>query len=364
MSNITIEGKNLKDIDQSNFQSVGPYTDRDEIKEPWQGRNKESGSQDTDLRFKLGTYTENNRNFWEIQTVNPITRKSQFQNEDLKTATAKRKNELVISDEVNWSVDTFPFIIDENNETTPLYFYYDKGLHPREYNNAVNGKVNLRIELRESGRAVDGNIDNFLPRLPYRPFYLGLTKNSYGTEADGRLLGDGAFNFEDSVRIEIIPNNDTYFERWTNRDNNQTISTNTIYSFSMPQSDFELVANIRLNPVIRMTSTINGTESEEAGRVWFGIIDEYPSEGSMLANTLTDARRIHNFYSDEPINNVIPDEGTSNLSVGTTRGHDNVFILTDREIDQAQSDEDYTVYAYTWGSNVQDLEAYPDLPQF
>ena len=364
MSNITIEGKNLKDIDQSNFQSVGPYTDRDEIKEPWQGRNKESGSQDTDLRFKLGTYTENNRNFWEIQTVNPITRKSQFQNEDLKTATAKRKNELVISDEVNWSVDTFPFIIDENNETTPLYFYYDKGLHPREYNNAVNGKVNLRIELRESGRAVDGNIDNFLPRLPYRPFYLGLTKNSYGTEADGRLLGDGAFNFEDSVRIEIIPNNDTYFERWTNRDNNQTISTNTIYSFSMPQSDFELVANIRLNPVIRMTSTINGTESEEAGRVWFGIIDEYPSEGDMLANTLTDARRIHNFYSDESLNDVIPDEGTSNLSVGTTRGHDNVFILTDREIDQAQSDEDYTVYAYTWGSNVQDLEAYPDLPQF
>ena len=57
MSNINIEGKNLKDIDQSNFQSVGPYTDRDEIKEPWQGRNKESGSQDTDLRFKLGTYT-------------------------------------------------------------------------------------------------------------------------------------------------------------------------------------------------------------------------------------------------------------------------------------------------------------------
>ena len=109
-----------------------------------------------------------------------------------------------------------------------------------------------------------------------------------------------------------------------------------------------------------MMSTINGTESEEAGRVWFGRSNEYPSEGDMLANTLTDARRIHNFYSDESLNNVIPDEGTSNLSVGTTRGHDNVFILTNSEIDIFQSDQDYTVYAYTWGPTIQDLEAFGD----
>ena len=364
MSNINIEGKNLKDIDQSNFQSVGPYTDRDEIKEPWQGRNKESGSQDTDLRFKLGTYTENNRNYWEIQTVNPITRKSQFQSEDLKTARAKRENELVISDEVNWSVDTFPFTINENNETTPLYFYYDKGLHPREYNNAVNGKVNLRIELRESGRDVDGNIDNFLLREPYRPFYLGLDLNSYGTTASGLLLGAGAFNFGDRVTIEAIPSDDSYFERWTNRDDNQTLSTDLIYSLTMPRADFEVVGNIRLNPMIRMMSTVNGAESEEAGRVWFGILDEYPSEGMILENTLAVARYIHNFYSDEPIDDVIPDEGTTDLSTETTRGHDDVFILLESEYDEQGSDDGYDVYTYTWGPNIQDLEAYPDLPQF
>ena len=42
MSDIIIEGKNLKDIDQSNFQSVGPYTDTPQsgsVIEPWQGRN-------------------------------------------------------------------------------------------------------------------------------------------------------------------------------------------------------------------------------------------------------------------------------------------------------------------------------------
>ena len=76
MSDIVIEGKNLKDIDQSNFQSVGPYTNPNEtqVKEPWQGRYKLSGSEDTDLRFDLGTYTDNERGFWEIQTTDPNTR--------------------------------------------------------------------------------------------------------------------------------------------------------------------------------------------------------------------------------------------------------------------------------------------------
>ena len=62
MSDITIEGKNLHDIDQTNFQSVGPYTDENEVVEPWQGRNVING-QEQDGRFELGTYTENNRNF-------------------------------------------------------------------------------------------------------------------------------------------------------------------------------------------------------------------------------------------------------------------------------------------------------------
>ena len=87
MSDITIEGKNLKDISQSNFQSVGPYTGSiyigfnryfNAVYEPWQGRDiRENDGEDLDNRFKLGTYTENNRDFWELQTTDPITRKSQ-----------------------------------------------------------------------------------------------------------------------------------------------------------------------------------------------------------------------------------------------------------------------------------------------
>ena len=351
------------------FQSVGPYTnENNEVFEPWQGRNIVISDETTDesveldRRFDLGTYTENNRDHWEVQTVNPITRRSQFQSEDLKTARASVKNELVISDEVNWSVDTFPFTINENNETVPLYFYYDKDLHPEEYSTAVNGKVNLRIELREDGRT-SGIMDNFQPRLPYRPFFLGLNQNTYGTPAGGVLIGGGAFNFNDRIRIEAIANDDSHFVMWSDGESEDTISTNNVYSFLMPQEDLEIIGNFRLNTTIRMVAAVNGTETEAAGTVWFGRSDEYPTEESELTNTLNVARQIHNFYSDEPINNVIPDEGTSNLSIGTTRGHDNVFILTDRVIDQDQSDPDYTVYEYTWGPNIQDLEAYPELEQ-
>ena len=218
MSDITIEGKNLKDISQSNFQSVGPYTNPNEtqVKEPWQGRYKLSGSEDTDLRFDLGTYTDNNRGFWESQTTDPNTRLSQFESRDLKTARAKILNGLVLSDEVKWSVDTFPYVVNsDNDETVPLYFYYDDELHPSEYNAAVNGKINLRIELREDGRNQNGIIDNFLERESIRPFVLGLNINQYGTEANGELLGDGAFVVGDRVMIEANPNSLSYFEQWS-----------------------------------------------------------------------------------------------------------------------------------------------------
>ena len=363
MSNISIEGKNLKDIDQSNFQSVGPYTDRDEVIEPWQGRNKESGSQDTDLRFKLGTYTENNRDYWEIQTVDSRTRRSQFQSEDLKTATAERKDDLVISDEVNWSVDTFPFVTNEDNETIPLYFYYDKELHPTEYNNAIHRKVNLRIELRESGRGTDGIIDNFLLREPYRPFFFGLNKNSYGTDADGILIGGGAYRFDDVVRAEAIPNSISYLERWTDGSDNQTRSTDDIYSFDMPRNDFELVANFRLNPTIKMTSRVNGVVDEGAGTIWFGDVADNPISEEPLTNTMADARRIHNFYSDEPIDDVIPDWGNVDYMTGTLRGHNNVFKLADSTLDTQSSDEYYSEYIYTWEANILDLDAYPELSE-
>jgi len=85
MSDIVIEGKNLKDISQTNFQSVGPYTNENIVIEPWQGRNV-TNDQEQDLRFSLGTITENNKGFWEAQTVDNQTRKSQIIEKSMKTA--------------------------------------------------------------------------------------------------------------------------------------------------------------------------------------------------------------------------------------------------------------------------------------
>ena len=49
MSDIVIEGKNLNDINQSNFQSVGPYVENGSIAvyEPWQGREINFQANDT-----------------------------------------------------------------------------------------------------------------------------------------------------------------------------------------------------------------------------------------------------------------------------------------------------------------------------
>ena len=291
MSDIVIEGKNLKDIDQSNFQSVGPYTNPNEtqVKEPWQGRYKLSGSEDTDLRFDLGTYTDNERGFWEIQTTDFNTRLSQFKSKDLQTARVKVVNDLPVSDEVKWSVDTFPFVTDEDNETIPLYFYYDDELHPSEYNAAVNGKINLKIELRESGRNQNGIIDNFLKRDAIRPFILGLNINQYGTEANGELLGAGAFISDDRVMIKANPNSLSYFEQWSGGKS----STSNPYYFDMPKEDIEVIGNFRPNPIINIVPRGDGSTTfhESAAEFWVGTEEELgipQLENEQLSNLIVD----------------------------------------------------------------------------
>ena len=280
MSDINIEGKNLKNIDQSNFQSVGPYTDTNQVTEPWQGRNNIDGN-DEDKRFELGTYTENDRQFWEIQTADKRSRKSQFIKKSIKSARSyiREDNDLVISDETEWSVDTFPYVKDqESDETIPLYFYYDKHLHSTEYNNATIGKINFRIELREDGRDGLGNIDNFLPREPFRPFSFGFNINAFSTDANGEPEGEGAYNVGDYVTVQINMDDTSYFERWTKLNDDGipasfpdfTKSFNNPMNFNMIKEDFELTANIRPNPIIKLTSRVNGQESEVASTLWFG----------------------------------------------------------------------------------------------
>ena len=64
---------------------------------------------------------------------------------------------LIRSEEEQFSVDAFTFT-ERDGVITPLFFYYDKKLHPTEYNNATTGKVSMKIELRESGRNGEGEI--------------------------------------------------------------------------------------------------------------------------------------------------------------------------------------------------------------
>ena len=373
MSDIVIEGKNLEDIDQSNFQSVGPYTDTNQVKEPWQGRDNVDGN-DGDKRFELGTYTENNREFWEIQTVNKKSRKSQFTKKSIKIARSyiRDDNNLVISDESEWSVDTFPYVKDqESNETIPLYFYYDKDLHSTEYNNATVGKINFRIELREDGRDGLGNIDNFLPREPFRPFSFGFDINAFGTEALGEPEGDGAYSVGDYVTVEINMDDTSYFERWTKLNDdgipasfpNFTKSSNNPMSFNMIKEDFELTANIRPNPIIKIAARANGAVDEAAANVsfWNSTTDSIPTQKLQVEDSMYWARFINTAAgrdSSGTSESDIPDTGTSDLFTGTDRGvidpftGEGVFKLVSSDENDYDSDEYYTVYDYTWRSNI------------
>ena len=267
MSDITIEGKNLHDIDQTNFQSVGPYTDENEVVEPWQGRNVING-QEQDGRFKLGTYTENNRNFWEFNTINPITRTSQFTDKQLHIVeTNIANNGMVLPKEQKWSVDNYIFTR-RNDKNYPLYFYYDKNLHQEEYQATTEGEVNLRFELRESGRSVEDNqMDNFLSRDPFRPFLLsGILSGSLLRKdrwQESVLEGEGFYDRGSGAEIECFPSEFSHFVNWTDPISGEVLGGDSVYQFTMPLNNVEVVANLMHNTVIKVTPRIEGAPSDD-----------------------------------------------------------------------------------------------------
>ena len=154
-----------------------------------------------DDRFPLGTYTEENKQYWEIQTSDPISRNSQFSSTRMQTAQSTKHVEsgLILSEEEQFSVDIFSFT-ERDGILTPLFFYYDRNLHSMEYNNATTGKVSMKIELRESGRNGEGEIDLYQERKVIRPFLLGFEKDE---------LSNGAFTLDDPPE-ELIGTGDVY----------------------------------------------------------------------------------------------------------------------------------------------------------
>ena len=363
MSDIVIEGKNLNDINQSNFQSVGPYIESGSIAvyEPWQGREIQEllgglQQRDIDDRFSLGTVTENNRDFWEVQTTDLTTRRSQFTNKRLRTARGfVNDNGLVISDETDWSVDTFPYSVDDEGNSTPLYFYYDEKIHPAEYNKASNSKVNLKIELRESGRDGLGIIDNFLVREPFRPFVIGLNPSSYDPETvpGGFLSGDGAFNFGDRIEVLAEPFSNTHFVRWTEVETNDEVSTDNPYVFTVPRSDVQLIGNFNSNPIIKISAKVNGVESTDVVTHRLGV----PAVGLTIDSFQTAVAYndgVNPPSYDSPIFTG-PDEpdAPSGFAVGTLHGKDGVFIV--ENVNTAAMNIQGTLTGYkhtlTWGFN-------------
>ena len=179
-------------------QSVGPFLNiwprgsNLRVYEPEQGRDllynnpRLDGStevdEDNDKRIPLGTYTLNNRDYWENNNFNELTYQP-YLTDNLLThefIEIETPDGLVIRtandnvyDNPNqsylWSIDALPFVINPNNDDIiHLDRYYDKNINElikeldtdldtqttqREaYNLATEGKINFYLSPRASGR--------------------------------------------------------------------------------------------------------------------------------------------------------------------------------------------------------------------
>jgi len=174
-------------------QSVGPYTSGDEnsseliVFQPEQGidityKNPlvNNGSTkivaDRDGRIKLGTFTLNDRGFWEDANFNESAFKP-YLTDDRKTAdtyivTDSNGDSIVYkraeppSSTYRYSIDALPFVTNPNDgdEIVRVDRYWDKKINSTEHYLATEGKINYYIYPRVESRVGLGNIDLFSPR--------------------------------------------------------------------------------------------------------------------------------------------------------------------------------------------------------
>ena len=182
---------------QIDKQSVGPYTEGNELNEilrvfqPEQGidvlyRNPLVNDDSTEIvddmdgRIKLGTFTLNNRGFWEDINFNPSTLQPYLTSDLRKTVKTRivpipdNDGKMVYKDinlpnqiDRDYSIDALSFVTDPNNENEIVRVdkYYDKEVNPNEYELATEGKINYYLYPRTSGRiSPDLPIDIFKSR--------------------------------------------------------------------------------------------------------------------------------------------------------------------------------------------------------
>jgi len=174
-------------------QSVGPYTEGNETNEilrlfqPEQGIdvlyknplvNNDSTEivDDMDSRIKLGTFTLNNRGFWEDINFNESTFQPYLTGnrtvveteliEDGNSEKIVKRDPGSTSSTYKYSIDALPFVIDPNDEDEIIRVdrYWDKKINSNEHYLATEGKINYYIYPRTDGRLESGNMDLFSQR--------------------------------------------------------------------------------------------------------------------------------------------------------------------------------------------------------
>jgi len=171
-------------------QSVGPYTEGNELNEilrvfqPEQGidvlyRNPLVNNDSTEIvddmdgRIKLGTFTLNNRGFWEDINFNESTFQP-YLTDDKKTVDSIIRmggngDEIVDvknksnSSTYDYSIDALPFVTNPNDgdEIIRVDRYWDKKINSTEHYLATEGKIKYYLYPRGGGRLENGNIDLF-----------------------------------------------------------------------------------------------------------------------------------------------------------------------------------------------------------
>ena len=143
-------------------------------------------TEERDNRQTLGTFTFNNRDFWENSNFDENTFDSYLKG---KLEVGPTTNRIVIdgngdsivrnghgypvdperSPTYRYSVDALPFVTDPNNddEIVRLDRYYDKEINPTEYNLATEGKINYYLYPRANGRTPSHNIETYGSKQKY-----------------------------------------------------------------------------------------------------------------------------------------------------------------------------------------------------